>query len=104
MRVLGRLRRKINSSATAALRLLLVRGVLLWLVVPIAVVVWLVGGLLLFRPRGISLARFLGWVDLNLVACLQRSVLRPVFRARVSWVHPREMPNVTHRVRPLDPA
>jgi hypothetical protein len=43
--------------------------------------------------------RFLGWVDLNMIACLQRSILRPLVRAPLDWVLVRDMPQVTHRLR-----
>ena len=83
--------------------LLVLRGVLLWLLVPVAACIWL----LLARPlrrHGVGLGAFLGWFDLNLVACLQRSVCRPFLEARSPWVHPRDLPHITHRVRIIDPA
>jgi hypothetical protein len=80
-----------------------VRGVLLWLVIPVVAVCWLPLAFPL-RRRGVTFGRFLGWVDLNLVAALQRSILRPLFRRPIRWTPVRAMPDVTHRVRWLDPA
>jgi len=85
------------------LLLLLVRGVLLWVVVPVSAVVWLCLAIRL-RRRGVGLGRFLGWVDLNLVAALQRTVLRPFFPSPLRWTRWREIETVTHRVGRLDPA
>lgn len=44
----------------------------------------------------------LGWVDLNLVALLERTILRPLFRSPIQWTPRRAMPEVTHRVGALD--
>jgi hypothetical protein len=83
--------------------LLLVRGVLLWAVVPAAFCVWMIVSL---RPgrRRVGVGRFVGWVDLNLIAFLERGVLRPLFPTRAEWVGWSGMATVTHRVRLLDPA
>ena len=89
-------------AVASGLTLLLVRGVLLWLVVPAATGVWLVLAILL-RRRRVGLGRFLGWVDLNLIAALQRTALRPFFAARAPWTPWSEIELVTHRVRWLDP-
>lgn len=86
-----------QTSLPAGLSLLVMRGVLLWLVVPAAYLTWLPISIWP-RRRGVNLGQFLGWVDLNLVACLQRTVLRPLFRAPIDWVPVRLMPGVTHRV------
>jgi hypothetical protein len=83
--------------------LLVFRGMLLWLVLPPAVLTWLIVAPYA-RRRGVSLGAVLGWVDLNLVACLQRSVLRPLAVTRMPWTHLHELPYITHRVRLLDPA
>jgi hypothetical protein len=86
----------------SGLMLLILRGILLWIVIPLATLAWLPAGYSLHR-RGVSLGQFLGWVDLNLVACLERSILRPLFRAPLPWVPARSMAEVTHRVTWLDP-
>ncbi|HEY2640706.1 MAG TPA: hypothetical protein VGI66_12590 [Streptosporangiaceae bacterium] len=87
----------------AGLLLLLVRGVLLWAVIPVAMCLWPFAypGL---RKHGVRFGEFLGWVDLNLMASLSQIVLRPLFRDPLPWVAWREMPHVTHRVRWIDPA
>jgi hypothetical protein len=83
--------------------ILLVRGVLLWIVVPLAFVCWLLLAIPL-RRRGVTLGKLLGWVDLNLVAFLGRTILRPLVRTPSNWVSAREMHEVTHRLRFQDPA
>lgn len=85
------------------LALLALRGLLLWLVVPAAVLCWVPLAFWL-RRKHVSFARFLGWVDLNFIAALQRSILRPLFRQPLPWTPVRSMPHVTHRVAWLDPA
>lgn len=92
-----------RNSIVAGLLLLLVRGVLLWAVVPLAMCIWPFAYLRL-RGAGVGLGQFLGWVDLNLMACLSQLVLRPLFREPVPWVAWRAMPQVTHRLRLIDPA
>ena len=80
---------------------LLLRGVLLWVVVPVATCVWIMLAAGRHRPAG--LGQFLGWVDLNLTAGLQRTALRPLFGAHPQWTPWSEVGQVTHRVRLLDP-
>lgn len=84
------------------LMLLFLRDILLWIVIPLAILAWLPAGYSLHR-RGVSLGQFLGWVDLNLVACLERTILRPLFRAPLPWVPARSIAAVTHRVTWFDP-
>jgi hypothetical protein len=92
-----------QTSVPAGVALLLVRGVLLWIVVPLAFVCWLLLAIPL-RRRGVTLGKFLGWVDLNLVAFLGRTILRPIVRRPLNWVPVSEMPEVRHRLRAQDPA
>lgn len=86
-------------SPVAGIALLAIRGILLWIVVPLAICTWLPASFWL-RRRGVNLDQFLGWVDLNFVACLQRTVLRPFFSSPIGWVPARLMPEVTHRLEP----
>ena len=86
----------------AALVLLTIRGLLLWVVVPIGVLGWLP---VWAMSRGrISLGNLLGWLDLNLIAAIERTVLRPFVRAPMAWTPARDLPNVRHRIRVVDPA
>lgn len=85
----------------AGLALLCVRGVLLWIIIPLAALAWLPVAVWL-RRRGVKFRQFLGWVDLNLIAFLERTVLRPLFRSPIQWTPARAMPEVTHRVDALD--
>jgi predicted tellurium resistance membrane protein TerC len=92
-----------RNSAIGGVGVLVIRGVLLWLVVPLATLWWLIaraGG----RARGITLGQFLGWTDLNLIACIQRTVGRPVVRFPLDRVPVSDMRQVTHRLRVVDPA
>jgi hypothetical protein len=84
------------------LSLLLIRGLLLWLVVPLGLVLWLLLWPLL-RARRVRLGQFLGWMDLNLVALLQHSLLRPLFVSRAPWIPASGLPSVSHRIGFLDP-
>jgi hypothetical protein len=89
----------------AVLVMLLFRGVLLWLVVPLAALVGVV-----VKPyrrmmgRPVKTGQVIGWADLNLVALLERGVLRPLFSDPQPFVPWAEVAQVTHRVNfLLDP-
>jgi hypothetical protein len=83
--------------------LLVLRGSLLWLVIPINLIWWLVG-LPHWKRQRVTFGHLLGWTDLNLVAVLQRGPLRPLVIDPVRWTPLRELPQVTHRLRVVDPA
>lgn len=86
----------------AWLVLLGIRGVLLWLVVPLSFLVWLIGGFWLWSDRA-PLGRFMGWIDSNLVFSLERTILRPVFPEPThKWVPFASVSTVTHRIGHLD--
>lgn len=77
------------------LLILVIRGVLLWILVPLAVISWIV----LFWITKASLGACLGWFDLNLNALLQRVVLRPLIRnPPASWVALSKMISTEHRI------
>src|SRR5258708_39351616 len=92
-----------ENSAMAFLALLFVRGVLLWLVIPLATIGWACA-YPYFHHRRVILGQFLGWIDLNLVAFLERSILRTLFSSPLPWVRASAMVQVTHRISLLDPA
>jgi len=83
--------------------LLVIRGLLLWIVIPTGFITWLLFGWML----GAGLGQFLGWVDLNLIAALQRVVVHrsngewPMLR--VAFVPIGMLRSVRHRVSVLDP-
>jgi len=79
----------------------LIRGVLLWLVVPVAALVWLFVGHSL-RRRGVVFWQYVGWVDLYLIWFLQNTVLRPLYRRTLARPRVRDIPTTNHRVRYLD--
>ena len=91
-----------SPSPRVWLSLLTVRGILLWLIVPISFLVWIVGALWLI-PKGATLGRFLGWVDSNFVLVIERTLLRPFFVERTHpWVYFSDISSVTHRISRLD--
>jgi hypothetical protein len=84
-----------------ALVLLVVRGVLLWLVVPLTVLGWLLAWP--FRRRKpVHLAQLLGWMDLNLIAAIEHSILRPVISSPLQWTPLSALLTVSHRIGLLD--
>ena len=94
--------RQPRLSFVTGLLLLLVRGVLLWLVVPVAAISWLLLWPVMKR-RDVSLGSFIGWADLNLMAALERGLFGPFVKEPLGWTPWREMRDVTHRVRFGDP-
>lgn len=89
-------------ATSTAIVLLTVRGILLWVVLPLGFVAWL---LVFGWLRRVGLPRFLGWLDLNLVAGLQRSVFRPwITHPTIDAVPISRIRDVEHRVSVvLDP-
>jgi hypothetical protein len=85
------------------LLLVLIRGLLLWLVVPAAVLGWLVAWPLL-RRRQVRMGQFLGWVDLNLVAWIEHTILRAAIRSPRAWTPAIAMPAIKHRIGWSHPA
>lgn len=84
-----------------ALLLLLIRGILLWLLIPIAVLMWIV---LHSWGQNSSLGACVGSYDINMCAALQRSLLRPLIPdPTVDYVPLSKMTEVTHRITFLDP-
>lgn len=83
--------------------LLVVRGLLLWIVIPVGFIAWLLFGWVL----GVGPGQFLGWVDLNLIAALQRVLVHSVNgerpMPRVDFVPIGKLRSVRHRVSVLDP-
>jgi len=91
------------SVMAAGLALLYVRGVLLWVVIPLGVVVGIFMSPWLFA-RHITYGQFLGWIDVNMIVALRRSIFRPFFvTPGQSWIRPRDMAGVKHRIGLLDP-
>ncbi|WP_157373092.1 hypothetical protein [Agromyces sp. Root81] len=75
--------------------MLVLRGLLLWAVIPLAALSWIVLGPL----TAASLGACVGWFDLNLIVLLQRFVLRPFVRdLELSWVPLSKMKTTEHRV------
>jgi hypothetical protein len=83
--------------------LLIVRGLLLWMVVPLGVLAWPLV-VVPSRKRGVRLGQFLGWLDLNVTSAIQRTIARPFFEAPIAWTPFDAAASSTHRIRLLDPA
>ncbi|WP_353827318.1 hypothetical protein [Agromyces sp. SYSU T0242] len=85
-------------AVVSVLALLTARGFLLWIVVPVGFVAWLLVG----WAFGTGPGQFLGWLDLNLIAALQRVLIRRVDgewpMPRVSFVPIGMLRSVRHRV------
>jgi hypothetical protein len=74
---------------------LVIRGVLLWIAVPVAVIAWAV----IFWMTKARLGACLGWFDLNLNALIQRVILRPFIRKPPAlWVPLSGMATTEHRI------
>ena len=81
----------------ASLFVLTARGILLWLIVPIAFTTWLF--VFAWRiPSRVDLGECVGWFDLNLCAVLMLAVTSASFVGFVPW---RDMPGQMHRVKLL---
>lgn len=81
--------------------LLTIRGLLLWLVVPLTLLLWLVISLAL-RRRGISLGQFLGWLDLNLISAIQRTLGDSLCDAPIPWTPLASASTLKHRIYGID--
>jgi len=81
--------------------LLTVRGLVLWLVVPLTLLLWPVVSLAL-RRRGVSLGQFLGWVDLNLISAIQRLLGDLLFDAPIPWTPFVAASKLKHRIYGID--
>ncbi|ANJ28384.1 hypothetical protein ATC03_18450 [Agromyces aureus] len=83
----------------AAFALLVIRGVLLWILIPVGFVLWLV---IFGWSARVGLGNFLGWLDLNLTAALQRALGLPTRTTgtlrKEEFVPMRLMQMVTHRI------
>jgi hypothetical protein len=96
-----RLTRQAGSAVNGARRqaaeltLLGLRGLLLWLVIPLTILAW---PMVAIAMRGVRLGALLGWVDLNLVAVLQRTILRPLFNHPASLIPTADLRYCSHRI------
>jgi hypothetical protein len=81
--------------------LLTVRGLLLWVIVPLGLLLWPFVAARL-RKRGVGLGQFLGWVDLNLISAIQRSLARSLFDTPIPWLPLSAASDVSHRIHKLD--
>lgn len=91
-------------EAVALFTLLVVRGWLLWLVIPIALLGWLVTSpirLILGKPY-ITAGKLIGWADMNLTAAIGQMLVRP-FGQRSDFTPWSKVLSVEHRVSIIDP-
>ncbi|TFC04032.1 hypothetical protein [Cryobacterium sp. MDB2-33-2] len=90
--------RELPGDVTIALVML--RAPLLWLVIPSGIVAWV---FFYSWSRSVSLRQCLSWFDLNLIAFLQRVVLRYFLpNPTVDWVPSKKMSTVTYRFNIFD--
>ncbi len=81
---------------------MVMRAYLLWLVVPLGLLAWVLLSPWLLHHR-VTLPRFLGWLDLNVAAFLQRVLLRRFFvTLSLRWVPFCEASRERHRIGLLD--
>ena len=91
-------------EAIALFVLLVVRGWLLWLVIPLAFLGWLVMSpirVMLSKPY-IALGKLIGWVDMNLTAAIGEVLVRP-FGRRSDFTPWSRVLSIEHRVSIIDP-
>jgi hypothetical protein len=81
----------------------LLRGVLLWILVPVAWLIWAFSWPI-WKKRNVRAGQFIGWADLNFQALLHRSLFRPFVKEPVAPVPVSGIPQVTHRVGWTDAA
>jgi hypothetical protein len=87
-----------RAGVVGSVLVLVIRGVLLWAIVPLTFAVWLLT-LLWTIPRQINFGAMLGWVDINFQMILTRGPFRLSFReSKAEWVPLRDMATVRHRV------
>jgi hypothetical protein len=88
---------------TAGLILLLIRGLALWIVVPLTAFAWLLSWPYM-RAKRVGIGHALGWADLNLVATIEHTILRPLQPSPYPWIPLRAMATVAHRIGTTDAA
>ena len=93
-----------GAESIAWLVLLVVRGLLLWLTLPLAFLLWLLLTPMraIFRRSFVSPGKVIGWADLNLIAALGQILIRP-FGRPVDFTPWSNMALVDHRVSLVDP-
>lgn len=90
------------AASVGGIAFLTLRGVFLWIVVPVGSAWWVVAWPS-FRSRRVRLGQLLGWLDLNLIATLSYTVFRPLLRQPARFWSTAEMAAVTHRIFVADP-
>ena len=81
--------------------LIAARGLLLWLIVPPVLLLWPLLAIPL-RRRGIDVGQFLGWLDLNLISAIQRTLAHPFYDAPIPWTPLSAAAGVRHRIHMTD--
>ena len=91
-------------EAIALFVLLVVRGWLLWLVIPITFLVWLVMSpiRLTLRKPYITPGKLIGWADMNLTVAIGQMLAGP-FGQRSDFTPWSKVLSVEHRVSIVDP-
>jgi hypothetical protein len=75
----------------------LLRSVLLWLVMPLAFIVWLLG--LLWLWGHVPLRGWLRWIDYNMIVTLCRTLLWPLMNEpKINWLEYTHVHDIDTRV------
>lgn len=86
------------ADPIAGVAVLILRGLLLWVLVPVGFIAWILMSPWLLH-KGVGPAKFLGWLDSNFTVLLERSLLRPWFpKPTHSWTSVKDMSKVKHRI------
>lgn len=88
-------------NLAAGVILLSVRGILLWVVIPVATLLWAPIQLTYWDKR-ITVGQVIAWADINFIALIQHTILRPLNTKPLAWIPARELPNIKHRVKIID--
>jgi len=81
--------------------LLTLHGLIMWITVPLSyVVAYLI--LPIWRRRGASIGEVVGWINLNVVTLIFKSIARPLVITTPEWVSLEDAKSTGYRVSFLD--
>jgi hypothetical protein len=83
------------------LLVLTLHGLIMWITVPLSYVVTC-STLPIWRRRGASIAEVVGWIDLNVIALMFKTVARPLVITTPKWVSLEDAKSSGFRVSILD--
>lgn len=84
------------NDPIAGVLLMLLRGLLLWLLIPLGTLAWIFS----LPVSRSGWGNFLGWLDNNMIAALQQTIFRVGYpEPSCRWVRFRNRHSVKHRIR-----